>query len=154
MKLWVETDAVNSAGKQVRMKVQEVTADIDRQVKSRGVRVANALRNAELRVLRGQRSGKRYRKYPYKSMYTASAPGEPPARRSGNLRLHWSADVIKGSSSGNGSEIIAFIESGEDYADILEKGSEDGRIAARPFVDRIKEEANPEVQRICSEPYT
>lgn len=154
MRLWVDTDAANSAGKQVRMKVSEVTADIDRQVKSRGVRVANALRNAELRVLRGQRSGKVYRKYPDTTTYTASAPGEPPARRWGNLRMHWSADVIMGSSPRNGSEVIAFIESGEKYAHVLEHGSKDGKIAPRPFVGRIKEEADSEIKRILSEPYT
>ena len=106
MKLWVETDSVHSAGRSVRAKVSEAAAGISRQAASRGVRAVNALRNAELNVLKGQRSGKRYRKYPYKSMYTASAPGEPPARRTGNLRLHWNGQVKKGVSSGNGVEII------------------------------------------------
>ena len=87
MKLWVETDSVHSAGMSVRAKVSEAAAGISRQAASRGVRAVNALRNAELNVLKGQRSGKRYRKYPYKSMYTASAPGEPPARRTGTDRL-------------------------------------------------------------------
>ena len=74
MKLWVETDSVHSAGRSVRAKVSEAAAGISRQAASRGVRAVNALRNAELNVLKGQRSGKRYRKYPYKSIYTASAP--------------------------------------------------------------------------------
>ena len=54
MKLWVDTDSVNSAGRQVRAKVSEVTANISRQAASRGVRAVNALRNAELNVLKGQ----------------------------------------------------------------------------------------------------
>ena len=136
MKLWVETDSVHSAGRSVRAKVSEAAAGISRQAASRGVRAVNALRNAELNVLKGQRSGKRYRKYPYKSMYTASAPGEPPARRTGNLRV----------------EIIAELESQEPYAAALENGT--SKMAPRPFVEKIKEEAAPEIQRIYSEHYT
>ena len=152
MKLWVETDSVHSAGRSVRAKVSEAAAGISRQAASRGVRAVNALRNAELNVLKGQRSGKRYRKYPYKSMYTASAPGEPPARRTGNLRLHWNGQVKKSVSSGNGVEIIAELESQEPYAAALENGT--SKMAPRPFVEKIKEEAAPEIQRIYSEPYT
>lgn len=152
MKLWVETDAVHSAGRAVRAKVSEMAEDINRQALARGTRAVNALRNAELNVLKGERSGKRYRKYPYKSMYTASAPGEPPARRTGNLRLHWNGQVKKGASSGNGVEIIAELESGETYAAALENGT--SKMAPRPFVEKIKEEAAPEIQRIYSEPYT
>ena len=151
MKLWVETDSVHSAGRSVRAKVSEAAAGISRQAASRGVRAVNALRNTELNVLKGQRSGKRYRKYPYKSMYTASAPGEPPARRTGNLRLHWNGQVKKGVSSGNGVEIIAELESQEPYAAALENGT--SKMASRPFVEKIKEEAAPEIQRIYSEPY-
>ena len=62
MKLWVDGDSANSIGHAIRMKVSEVTADIDYQTKSRGTRAVNALRNAELRVLQGQRSGRKYRK--------------------------------------------------------------------------------------------
>lgn len=152
MKLWVETDSVHSAGRAVRAKVSEMTEDINRKALTRGTRTVNALRNAELNVLKGERSGKRYRKYPYKSMYTASAPGEPPARRTGNLRLHWNGQVKKGTSSGNGIEVIAELESQEPYAALLENGT--SKMAPRPFVEKIKEEAAPEIQRIYGEPYT
>ena len=57
------------------------------------MRAVNAIRNAELEVLRGKRSGRVYRKPHTKSHYTASAPGEPPARRTGNLRLNWNGTV-------------------------------------------------------------
>ena len=85
-------------------------------------------------------------------MYTASAPGEPPARRTGNLRLHWNGQVKTGASSGDGVEIIAELESQEPYAALLENGT--SKMAARPFVEKIKEEAAPEIQKIYSEPYT
>ena len=61
------------------------------------------MRNAELEVLKGQRSGRTYRKPHSKATYTASAPGEPPARRTGNLRMHWNGQVkSEGSTAGGG----------------------------------------------------
>lgn len=152
MRLWVNTEGVKSAGSQIKAKVSEMTANLNRQVLSRGTRAVNAIRNAELEVLKGQRSGKRYRKYPFKSTYTASAPGEPPARRTGNLRLHWNGQVKTGSRKGNGIEVIAELEAQEKYAGYLENGTD--HMAPRPFVDRITEKAAPEIKKIYSEPYT
>lgn len=149
MRLWVETDA-NSAGRAVQAKVGEMTADINRQIVSRATRAVNELRNAELEVLKGQRSGKRYRKYPYRSTYQASAPGEPPARRTGNLRLHWNG-TVETSPHGNGVEVKAVLESQEKYAVYLEEGTK--KMAARPFHDRIVEKARPNIEKIYSEPY-
>ena len=146
MRLWVKTSGVNSAGAAVRMKVKDVKSDIDRQIASRATRAVNALRNAELEVLRGQGGGRRYRKYPYKSMYTASAPGEPPARRSGNLRLHWTGNV-----SVSGGSVVISLESDEFYAKFLEHGTR--KMAPRPFLDRIEEKAMPEIEKIYGAPY-
>lgn len=88
MKLWNDGKA-GSAGSAIRATVKGQVAKINRQVVARGVRAVNAVRNAELEVLKGQRSGRTYRKPHSKATYTASAPGEPPARRTGNLRMHW-----------------------------------------------------------------
>ena len=171
MRLWIETEFVNASGKTVhaeravKAKVSEMITDINRKVASRGVQTVNALHSAELRVLKGQRSGKRYRK-PYTGslileerkkkkyrppMYTASAPGEAPARRTGNLRLHWNGQVKTESAAKNGISVIAELESQEKYAPFLENGT--SNMAPRPFVDRIKEEAEPEIRKIYSEPY-
>ena len=149
MKLWEETG--KSAGTVIRATIKEQVADINRQVAARGVRAVNALRNAELEVLKGKRSGRKYRKYPYKSTYHASAPGEPPARRSGNLRMHWSGQVKTSGTAGGGVQVIAELESREKYAAALEYGT--ARMAPRPFVERIMEKAEPEIRRIYSEPY-
>lgn len=149
MRLWTE-GAAGGPGRAVRAVVKEQVQNIDRQVRSRGTRAVNAIRNAELEVLKGQRSGKVYRKYPYKTKYTASAPGEPPARKSGNLRMHWSGGVKTGRSSGGGTEVIAALESQEKYAYYLENGK---GMAPRPFVERIKEKAMPEIEKIYKEPY-
>ena len=159
MKLWVEEAYVNAAGKKVqversvRAKVREMSDNINGKVRSRGTRAVNALRNAELRVLRGQRSGSVYKKPFVKSTYRASAPGEPPARRTGNLRLHWNGQVKDGQRTSRGVSIIAQLESQEPYAGILEGGSPKTKLAPRPFVEKIKEEAAPEIKKIYSEPY-
>lgn len=150
MKLWSST-SISGAGSAVSMKVSEVRAKVNNQVVSRGVRAVNAIRNAELEVLKGQRSGKTYRKYPFRSTYTASAPGEPPARRTGNLRMHWNGNV-KTQSNGGGVKVIAELEAQEPYAAYLENGT--SHMAARPFVEKIKEKATPDIEKIYNEPYT
>ncbi len=151
MKLWVDGKA-GSAGSAIRATVKDQVTNINRKVVSRGVRAVNAIRNAELEILKGQRSGRVYRKPHSKATYTASAPGEPPARRTGNLRMHWNGQVKSENSSGGGVAIIAELESQESYAGILENGT--SKMAARPFTEKIKEKAVPEIQRIYSEPYT
>lgn len=151
MKLWVDGKA-GSAGSAIRATVKDQVTNINRKVVSRGVRAVNAIRNAELEVLKGQRSGRVYRKPYSKATYTASAPGEPPARRTGNLRMHWNGQVKSENASSGGVAIVAELESQEPYAGYLENGT--SKMAPRPFVEKIKEEAMPEIQRIYSEPYT
>lgn len=55
-----------------------------------------------------------------------------------------------GRSSGGGTEVIAALESQEKYAYYLENGK---GMAPRPFVERIKEKAMPEIEKIYKEPY-
>lgn len=101
--------------------------------------------------MKGKRSGKVYRKPDTKTAtYRASAPGEAPAKRNGDLRLHWNGDVKTKTKSDGGIEVTAILESGEEYAYYLEKGK---GMAPRPFVKRIKEEAEPEIKKIYNEPY-
>lgn len=152
MKLWVDGKQGGSIGSAIRATVKGQVENVNRQVLSRGVRAVNALRNAELEVLKGQRSGKVYRKPHSKATYTASAPGEPPARRTGNLRLHWNGQVKSDKASNGGVSIIAELESQELYAGMLENGTP--KMAARPFVEEIKEKARPEIEKIYKEPYT
>jgi len=156
--LWEKAEYVNKKGETVqteraiRVKVSEMTENINRKVISRGTRAVNAIRSAELRILKGQRSGKVYRKPYTKATYTASAPGESPARRTGNLRLHWNGQVKADSVMDGGVTVIAQLESQEAYAGALEYGTK--KIAPRPFVEKIQKEAEPEIRKIYSEPYT
>lgn len=172
MRLCVNGKACN-IGMAIQAVIKGQVSGINRQVISRGRRAVEAMGNAEKQVLEGQRSGRVY-KIPYThgkkanretkkllreyghrlkggQLYRASAPGEAPARRTGMLRLHWSGDVNARNTS-CGTEVIAVLESGEKYAAILENGTP--KMEPRPFIDKIKEQAMPEIQKIYSEPYT
>lgn len=156
MRLWIDSGSANSpgrvAGATIKGVVEETIEKVGHQVLSRATRGVNALRNAELNVLKGQRSGKVYRKpYTKSATYRASAPGEPPARRTGNLRLHWNGNV-KTESVSSGVRVYIQLESQEEYASILEKGT--SKMAPRPFVGAIIEKAEPDIRKIYDEPYT
>ncbi len=169
--LWKDSTSPNGAGTAVRLCVRDVVDSISRKVASRGARAVNAIRNAELEVLKGERSGKVYHKpgthgaatkatralkkdYRHKlrggQLYRASAPGEAPALRTGNLRMHWSGDVKVQNNSG-GVTVDAVLESQEKYAYYLEKGK---GMEPGPFVEKIKEKAEPEIRKIYEEPFT
>ena len=130
--------------------INKLVDKINDQAKSRGVRAANELRNAALKVLRGQRTGRIYRVPFSKRKYTASSPGEPPAVRSGDLRRSWrpvSASEAAGTKLTVNPAIITSIK----YAPFLEKGT--GRMKPRPFEDPIKKKAMRRIVKIYREPY-
>lgn len=134
----------------LKIAVDDTVKKVNLEAASRGMRAVNAIRNAELEVLRGKRSGRVYRKPHTKSHYTASAPGEPPARRTGNLRLNWNG-TVESSSTGSGLRVTAVLESQERHSTHLENGTR--RMAPRPFKQPISEKAMPEIERIYHEKY-
>lgn len=134
----------------LKIAVDDTVKKVNREAASRGMRAVNAIRNAELEVLSGKRSGRVYRKPHTKSHYTASAPGEPPARRTGNLRLNWNG-TVESSSTGSGLRVTAVLESQERYSTYPENGTR--RMAPRPFKQPISEKAMPEIERIYHEKY-
>lgn len=142
--------APKKASGRLKVAVDDTVKKVNREAASRGMRAVNAIRNAELEVLRGKRSGRVYRKPHTKSHYTASAPGEPPARRTGNLRLNWNG-TVESSSTGSGLRVTAVLESQERYSIYLENGTR--RMAPRPFKQPISEKAMPEIERIYHEKY-
>jgi len=152
MELWV---SVNKNGKSyermISPKIKSVTSNVNHTIFSRAVLSLNALRNAELEVLSGKRSGRIYKKPNVKKRYQTSAAGEPPASRTGALRLHWSGTVQQTASTSNGVRIIAEIESNSPYAGYLDKGT--SKMAPRPFSKRIRDKAEPEVRQIFGTPY-
>lgn len=140
-------------GSVIRKVADECTEEVSQKLVSKSVRIVNVLRNNALKVLSGTRSGRQYKKpgtirRVASNYYRASAPGEPPAVRTGMLREKWNPYVsVEG--SGLNARILAGIESRMPYAEYLEHGT--SRMAPRPYVERIKEKALPEVKRILSD---
>ena len=124
-------------------RVKKAISQVQSELPSRAFRASNVLRNAELEVMRGQRGGRTYRK-PSGGNYTASAPGEPPAWRTGTLARSW-----RPIPNGNNPTI----ESSVEYAGYMENGTPGGMIAPRPFAQRTVDKAEPEIVEIYSEPY-
>lgn len=146
-----------------------VTSQIRHKMESRTYRASNELRNSALLVLRGQRSGRRY-KVPgtYKRQrdkttgkmrrgryYTASAPGEPPAVRTGTFRNSWQPDPRYSDAYGVYWARIssdARTDNGRHtLGEVLENGT--SRMAPRPHHDRILQHAEKRIVKIFEEPY-
>ena len=134
----------------------EVRASIEiikQQLEKRSYLAANELKNASMEVLRGQRTGRKYRVPGTKRYYTASAPGEPPAVRTGAFRLSWQPQARV-----EGNEYVSLIESDlkadrKQYllGEILEQGTK--RMKPRPHHNRIKRKARHGILRIYEQPY-
>lgn len=131
--------------------VYDLVSKVTQDAKSRGIRAANELRNASLQVLRGQRSGRVYRKpYTKSATYTASAPGEPPALRSGGLRISW-RPIAESEKKAGTIVIRPAIRTDKKYAPWLQDGTK--KMAPRPYKEPIIEKAKPKVINIFDKPY-
>lgn len=127
-----------SAG-QLEIEVRGLVREINQAVKSRATRGLNIMRNAALDVLGKNGSGRVYKRH------VASAPGQPPAPDTGNLRRNWRLMPIAITSSGKGDGIRIYLRMRSDvpYAMFLEKGTR--KMAARPFKERIRTKARPQI---------
>lgn len=147
--------------------VDDATDHIKHEMERRAYLGANELRNAAMLVLRGQRSGRRYKvpgtyrrqrdkadgKMKNGRYYTASAPGEPPAVRTGAFRNSWQATskTIMGSCISRIESDLRTDNGQHTLGQILEDGT--GRMAPRPYQDKVLEKATPKIVKIYSEPY-
>ncbi len=120
--------------------VNELVEDIRNQLGDRCSRSAEALKKASFTVLSGGRSGRVY------NGHVASAPGEPPAARTGAFRGSWNTSARIG-----GDVFLSRLESGSPLASMLEGGT--SKMAPRPHQKRIQEKALPEILGIYEEPY-
>lgn len=128
---------------------------VQKEVSQRTYRASNELRNASLYVLRGQRSGKVYRVPNTRAKYKASAPGEPPAVRTGAFRLSWGTHVHV-EKNGDCFQAVAAIESkeragGRLLGEMLENGT--GKMKPRPYKQKVIDRALPKVKEIYKKPY-
>lgn len=151
----------------LQVPVDEVVAHIKHEMERRSYLVANELRNSALLVLRGQRHGRRYKvpgtyrrqrdktdgKMKNGRYYTASAPGEPPANRTGTFRNSWqpSARVVYGSYISRIESDVPTDNGGYTLGEILEEGTE--RMAPRPYQEKILKKTEPQAEKIYSQPY-
>lgn len=130
----------------------KVVGKVNQETASRAFRAANELRNSALNVLRGQRSGKKYRKpFTKKATYTASAPGEPPAVRSGDLRRSWRPAAASQGETPTTFTVKPAITTDVKYAPYLQEGTP--KIKPRPYEEPIVDGAKQKVMAIFSEPY-
>lgn len=115
---------------------------INRQVLSRARRGTNVLRNSAMKILGQDGSGRRYR-----NGHVASAPGQPPAPDTGNLRRNWrEQSAARTNGLGRGIDILMRITSDVPYAVYLEFGTR--KMAARPFREKIRSKARPEIESL------
>ena len=164
---------IDNAAEELKRISGKTVEKINQETYSRAVRVGNALRNAELKVMSGKRSGRVYKKvgtygkrrtkgtkeligqYGHKlrggQLYQASAPGEPPAVRTGTLRRSFTPKV-RGFKGSAGIKVVASLETRNKYAGYLQNGTK--KMAPRPFVEPIIQEAMPETEKILNEPYS
>lgn len=145
--------------------IDEIKREIKYQMERRTYLAANELRTAANLVLRGQRSGRRYKvpgtyrrqrdktdgKMKNGRYYTASAPGEPPANRLGIFRMSWqpNARIEDGLYT---SMIESDLKVGPYLlGEILEEGT--SKMAPRPYQELILDRSISKIKRIYSEPY-
>ena len=85
--------------------------------------------------------------------YTASAPGEPPAVRTGGYRDAWLASGAFEARDGHGVMAVVYnsIYVGKGRVplwDILQRGRKDGTLQSRPHIDKALELARPEIEAL------
>lgn len=140
--------SVDDEIRRLRIEVDATMRSVNTEALSRAVRGLNAMRNAELDVLGQNGHGRRYTRS--NVTHTASAPGEPPAPNSGNLRQRWRRQVI-GQPLDGGMKITMRMKSEMPYSEHLERGT--SKIAPRPYKERIIDQAMPEIDRIFGAHY-
>lgn len=147
--------------------LNEATESIKHQMERRAFLAANELRNASQIVLRGQRHGRRYKvpgtyrkqldktdgKVKHGRYYTASAPGEPPAVRTGVFRMSWqpTSQVVFGSYISRIESDVMTEDGKYNLGELLENGTP--KMAPRPFEEPILERAGNKILRIYNQPY-
>lgn len=121
--------------------VKEVAADIEKTAKERMETAVNEVRNEVLQALTGSRSGRTYKVPGTQRTYTASAPGQPPAQVTGELRQSISSEV-----EGEGKKIVGRVGSDKKKAPMLEFGTKN--MAPRPFLRPTFEKTAGKVKEI------
>jgi|GEM_PF-218831 len=156
------------AASRIEIDTHKAVGEIKQELKSRAFRAGTQLYNASQIVLRGQGHGRRYRipntgpnrhrRHRDKATgrmvsgvyYTASAPGEAPAKRIGTFRSSWHQRIYADESA-HEITVHTVLESnervnGQLLGDMLENGT--SRMKPRPYKEKVIDRATPAVRRI------
>lgn len=132
-------------GAEISARVERALSDIESELRARMSGAPEALTRAAREVLDGARSGRRYRTSA--GSYRASAPGEPPARRTGEYARSWSARDMGARSIERGVRMAIRLESSlPERARRLERGA--GNVAPRPHIERIRASCEGELAKL------
>ncbi len=121
--------------------ISEVMAKMTDVARSRMTEAVNEVRNITLQTLTGIRHGRIYTIPGTHKTYTASAPGESPAQRLGELRQSVS-QLVKGS----GANLMGQVGTDKAYGPMLEYGTI--KMAPRPWLRPSFEKAEGAIRAI------
>lgn len=130
--------------------IRNINNMIQNEARSRAWQCANAIRTEWTKQLSGQRTGREYTVPGTSVTYTASAPGEPPARRAGdlaksvNVKVEEKAGIAEGQTGTEKPQALR-LEKGFVGVDALGRRYNQ---APRPSLAPAKEKALPEIKKI------
>ena len=116
-------------------------ADIEKKAEKRAAKLSNTWRNHIITEMAGAKTGREYKVPGTNRTYTASAPDEYPAIRTGALRSSIGASVQFGLGG-----VYAIVGTNTNYAVYLEGG-------LRPFIIRASRDLENDFLKILSEPW-
>ncbi len=130
-------------GAEVRLTfhTKEVVKKIEDTAGKRMAEAVQAVRTQTLETLSGSRSGRTYYVPGTKRQYTASAPGQPPATATAELR-----QSIRTAVEGVGRKVIGMVGTDKIQGKMTEFGTRNMR--ARPWLKISFEKAMPKIKAI------
>lgn len=137
------TTSVEDAEHHILDIVRRTRSTVEDHAHGRASEMLEVLENTAHSLLTGPRSGRMYR---YAGgWYTASAPGELPAERSGGLRYNWD-HILDTRPTARGFTVTARLRSRQPYAGAVQN--------LRPFEKAIVQVAKPRLLEISRQRWT
>ena len=132
------------AGVTFRLYTKEITQSIKDTASARMYKAVNEVRNQINVTLSGKRTGRVYKVPGTNRTYTASAPGQPPAVATGELRQSIFTEV-----RGVGNQVTGRAGTRLPKGIWLDEGTK--KMEARPWLERSLERAIPRLREIFEE---
>lgn len=125
----------------LKFHIKEVVKAIEDTASKRMAEAANEVRNTVLDTLSGARSGRTYYVPGTRRQYTASAPGQPPATATAELR-----QSIQVSVGGEGRDVVGIVGTDTIQGKMTEFGTRN--MAPRPWLRISFEKTMPKIKSI------